>query len=585
MPLPYHAGKSKLAKTISKMVYKKVEENPSIKNYAEPFSGMARVGIKVMEDDKNKTFKKYIFSDVNPTITVLFKALKKGWLPKLENITQKKWESYKKNKKPSAQKSFVGYTLGFGGQYFGGKQVRTEKRSHGGKNFAANYMKSKKKYLKGLQPYFKSSKFMYKEKSVFDLDYKDTIIYCDPPYVATAFRAKKIWDKEKEKKLWDTIKKWLEPSKNNIVILSNSKRTNKTKGLRVKKIYEDDVEYGSWKKNWKKRKEMIFEVVNTSGRKTRKKRGGTMNDKDRGDLIYIANTHKERLPPCYQPDNFPLIHFPTREYCFILYLKSDKGIREHLSKMEKESIDEIYKKNKAEINNKVDSPGCCTISGGKRRKKKTRKKRGGKPEIKIGDIWERNVTGETAFDYAIIHNIVKFGAKNRIYYRYNSDPSFPYKELDLILKLWEDDFRKTHFKYETTPPYSGDEQEGGKRRNKRGGVSKFEVGARWKPNTELPNRDTTLEILPWNKEDVISIRWTEDDLEQAGAEEIEATVEQFKSDGWLLLAVKQIATDTKEIVQSHKTLQQPSDLNMKGTYTGNLEHGGGKRRKRKTRKK
>tara|TARA_B110000003_G_scaffold25660_1_gene24374 strand:+ start:16025 stop:17089 length:1065 start_codon:yes stop_codon:yes gene_type:complete len=274
MPLPYHAGKSKLAKTISKMVYKKVEENPSIKNYAEPFSGMARVGIQVMEDDKNKVFKKYIFSDVNPTITVLFKALKKGWLPKLENITQKKWESYKKNKNLSAQKSFVGYTLGFGGQYFGGKNVRTEKRSHGGKNFATNYMKSKKKYLKGLQPYFKSSKFMYKEKSVFDLDYKNTIIYCDPPYVATAFRAKKIWDKEKEKKLWNTIKKWLEPSKNNIVILSNSKRTNKMKGLRVKKIYEDDVEYGSWKKNWKKRKEMIFEVVNTSGRKTRKKRGG-----------------------------------------------------------------------------------------------------------------------------------------------------------------------------------------------------------------------------------------------------------------------------------------------------------------------
>jgi site-specific DNA-adenine methylase len=274
MPLPYHAGKSKLAKTISKMVYKKAEENPSIKNYAEPFSGMGRVGIKVMEDDKNKVFKKYYFTDVNPTISVLFKALKKGWLPKLENITQEKWESYKKNKKPSAQKSFVGYTLGFGGQYFGGKNVRTEKRSHGGKNFAVNYMKSKKKYLKELQPYFKSSKFSYKEKSVFDLDFKDTIIYCDPPYVSTVFRAKKIWNKEKETKFWNTIKNWLEPSKNNIVILSNSKRTNKMKGLRVKKIYEDDVGYGSWKPNSKKRKEMIFEVVNTSGRKTRKKRGG-----------------------------------------------------------------------------------------------------------------------------------------------------------------------------------------------------------------------------------------------------------------------------------------------------------------------
>ena len=275
MPLPYHAGKSKLAKTISKMVYKKANENPSIKNYAEPFSGMARVGIQVMQDDKNKVFKKYIFSDVNSTITVLFKALKKGWLPKTGAITQKKWESYKKNKKPSAQKSFVGYTLGFGGQYLGGSKPCANKHSvktHSVTDWTEIMLKRKKKYLKGLQPYFKSSKFVYKEKSVFDLDYKDTIIYCDPPYVATAFRAKKIWDKEKEKKLWNTIKKWLEPSKNNIVILSNSKRTNKMKGLRVKKIYEDDVEYGSWKKNWKKRKEMIFEVVNTSGRNTRKKK-------------------------------------------------------------------------------------------------------------------------------------------------------------------------------------------------------------------------------------------------------------------------------------------------------------------------
>ena len=59
MPLPYHAGKSKLAKHISNIVFKKAKENPSIKNYAEPFSGMARVGIRVMEDDKDKVFKKY----------------------------------------------------------------------------------------------------------------------------------------------------------------------------------------------------------------------------------------------------------------------------------------------------------------------------------------------------------------------------------------------------------------------------------------------------------------------------------------------------------------------------------------------
>ena len=42
--------------------------------------------------------------------------------------------------------------------------------------------------------------------------------------------------------------------------------------------------------------------------------------------------------------------------------------------MEKESIDEIYNRNEAEIN-KIEKPsGCCTVSGGKRRKRKTRKK-------------------------------------------------------------------------------------------------------------------------------------------------------------------------------------------------------------------
>jgi site-specific DNA-adenine methylase len=290
MPLPYHAGKAFLAKTISTIIHKKIEENPSIKNYAEPFSGMQRVGIQVMVDDKHKVFKKYYFSDVIPRISVFFKALHKGWLPNTRAVTQKKWESYKKNNKPSAQKTFIGYTLGFAGQYFGGSKPAANKPPHAKtEEWTSIVLKRKKEYIKSLQPYFKSSKYVYKEKSVFDMDYKNTIIYCDPPYVATAFRAKKIWDKEKEKKLWNTIKKWLHPSKNNIVILSNSKRTAKVKGLRIKKIYEDDVDYGSWKENYVKRKEMIFEVVNSSKKKkrkkrTRKKRGGAYID-DQGYLV------------------------------------------------------------------------------------------------------------------------------------------------------------------------------------------------------------------------------------------------------------------------------------------------------------
>jgi len=44
------------------------------------------------------------------------------------------------------------------------------------------------------------------------------------------------------------------------------------KGLRIKKILDLKVDYGRWKKNWKKRKEMVFEVLNSSGQMTRKRK-------------------------------------------------------------------------------------------------------------------------------------------------------------------------------------------------------------------------------------------------------------------------------------------------------------------------
>ena len=53
------------------------------------------------------------------------------------------------------------------------------------------------------------------------------------------------------------------------------------KGLRIKKILDLDVDYGRWKKNYKKRKEMVFQVLNSSGQKTRKRRRKTRRRKTR----------------------------------------------------------------------------------------------------------------------------------------------------------------------------------------------------------------------------------------------------------------------------------------------------------------
>ena len=174
--------------------------------------------------------------------------------------------------------------------------------------------------------------------------------------------------------MWNTIKKWLEPSKNNIVILSNSKRTNKMKGLRVKKIYEDDVEYGSWKKNWKKRKEMIFEVVNTSGRKTRKKK----RRKQRGGMDIVVGRIYERV----------LTQGVTFEKTYAKVVKeveSRGGYKWIVAKfgpetndlnnkpaknMNKDVFIRLYKPSEFAPNNKNQDG-----AGKRRRKKKTRKKR------------------------------------------------------------------------------------------------------------------------------------------------------------------------------------------------------------------
>ena len=258
MPLPYHAGKSALSKPISKIIIDLFNKNENITKYAEPFCGMMRVGIEVMKhNEKDKNLKKFLFSDVNKTITVFLKKLHDGWLPRVEDITQDKWERYKSSKSVTAQKSFIGYTLGFGGQYFGGAKPIKDR------NYRLNYLKNKREYLKDLKPFFTSKKFSIKQKSVFDLDFKNTIIYCDPPYVKTAWRAKTKWDKDMEQEFWDKVYDWLEPSKNNIVLISNSERTKRVKGLRIKTIFKKNHQsQGSWNRfgDDKLRSEMLFLV-------------------------------------------------------------------------------------------------------------------------------------------------------------------------------------------------------------------------------------------------------------------------------------------------------------------------------------
>ena len=254
MPLPYHAGKAQLAKPICTIIINLVKKNETVSKYAEPFCGMMRVGLEIM---KNIEMKKYLFNDVDKRVTVFLKALQKGWLPTIEEITQQKWGKYKSSKRISAQKSFIGYMLGFGGQYFGGSRptwVNTLQH---------RYLQNKRKKLKLLQPFFRSKNLSIQNKSAFDIDYKNTIIYCDPPYIQTGWRAKSKWNADIEKQFWDVVFHWLEPSKKNIVVVSNSYKTPRVKRLKIKILFKKIIKS---KQNWtktgdgKNRAEMLFLV-------------------------------------------------------------------------------------------------------------------------------------------------------------------------------------------------------------------------------------------------------------------------------------------------------------------------------------
>ena len=134
------------------------------------------------------------------------------------------------------------------------------------------------------------------------------------------------------------------------------------KGLRVKKIYEDDVGYGSWKPNSKKRKEMIFEVVNSSGRKTRKKRGGAHGFKV-GQII--------RSPPSEE------FTFNAEDLRLSFRIISIEGDNMSIMETGGQVINHVHASvlwgaNWRPVKPK-DSPSAG--SGGKRHKKKTRKKR------------------------------------------------------------------------------------------------------------------------------------------------------------------------------------------------------------------
>tara|TARA_X000000950_G_C13771316_1_gene601139 strand:+ start:57 stop:842 length:786 start_codon:yes stop_codon:yes gene_type:complete len=259
MPLPYHAGKARLAKPITSIIMNEFDKNKSLKHYAEPFCGMTRVGIELMKQDySNDRVSSFYFSDINKNVIAFFKGFKRGWLPKPVPITQEEWVTYKKSNRASAQKSFYGYALGFSGQFMTGSKPNPNHNKE-------KYMKTKRELFKTLIPFFKRKKTTVELKDVNTLDFDNSVIYCDPPYFGSAWRSRAGgWGNDREKKFWTTVKKWLEPSKNNIILVSNGVKPTLHGDLKVEIVFEKEMPSpGNWRNSGeeKKRKEYVFKIT------------------------------------------------------------------------------------------------------------------------------------------------------------------------------------------------------------------------------------------------------------------------------------------------------------------------------------
>jgi DNA adenine methylase len=238
----YHGGKYRHGKKIAEIISKIYENtNDTINGYIEPFCGMCGVYRHVV--DLMPKSLKYIASDNHKSLILMWKALQDGWKPP-KDCSIEKYNKLKKYSIPSAERGYIGFTFGFGGQFFCGPHRRT---------YGANHI-DKSKIISDLAKEMKHVKFSVKDFTFYTLDkFKNYIFYCDPPYENK--RTTKYYDDSVTLQTFDSKQFWewcRKMSKHNIVIISeytapndfipiftfDSKRfNNKTTNTKVESLY------------------------------------------------------------------------------------------------------------------------------------------------------------------------------------------------------------------------------------------------------------------------------------------------------------------------------------------------------------
>ncbi len=207
----YHGGKSRHGKEIAdviKTIYDQQDEK-KIHGYVEPFCGMCGVFKHVVSLLPHNL--EYMASDQHESLIIMWKALQNGWIPP-KNCSVNRYNKLK-CASPSAEKAYVGFSLGYGGQFFSGQH----RKLYNGR--LVDKVDNMCKLGRSVLNHVKFSRQSYEK---YDNIY-GYIIYCDPPYsnVNSSYyrdgKNSKTLIKFDSTKFWSWCRKM---SKHNIVIVS-----------------------------------------------------------------------------------------------------------------------------------------------------------------------------------------------------------------------------------------------------------------------------------------------------------------------------------------------------------------------------
>jgi DNA adenine methylase len=137
--------------------------------YLEPFCGSCKVGLLVDAEVR-------IFSDSNPYLIAMWKALMDGWLPP-KAISEKEYKAFRLGAGEDHERGFAGIVCSFSGGWFRGY-------ARGGHQ---DYVGEGRRTLLRCVNKMRGTdvRFMHCDYATA-LKEKADLIYCDPPYAGTA---------------------------------------------------------------------------------------------------------------------------------------------------------------------------------------------------------------------------------------------------------------------------------------------------------------------------------------------------------------------------------------------------------------